>query len=255
MRGFKPELWTDEKFVELDPLARLLFMGMWTYACDNGHLDDKPKQIKMRVLPTDSADAGPLIEHMVDLGMVERIRGGLVIPKLRDHQRLDNRYFTWCDRCEVNEIPEPARTKYLALMEGKRREPVVDTSCAQSANAVVTREGRKEGTEGEGERKAATRKRVLHQLPDDFTPNETNEKIAAERGLNLAAVVAQFADHHRAKGTTMKDWHLALNTWLRRERPTQAPQGARNLQHASQIEEPPDGLSEAEYSDWLRRRA
>lgn len=210
MRGFKPEIWTDDKFVELDLAGRLLFMGMWNYACDNGHLDDKPKQIKMRVLPTDEVDAENEIDQMVALGMVHRDEGGLTITKLRDHQRLDNRYFTWCDRCSLDEIPMPARQKHPGYTSGAQREHDGDTTSAH----VVTREGRKEVKEGE--RKAAQKR--AHQLPSDFEPNDTNRRIAAERGLDLASVVAQFADHHRAKGTTMKDWHLALNTWLRRER-------------------------------------
>lgn len=74
-----------------------------------------------------------------------------------------------------------------------------------------------------GAGKPAAAPKRAHQLPDDFVPNDTNRRIAAERGLDLRAVYEQFADHHRAKGTTMKDWHLAFNTWLRRERPTARP--------------------------------
>lgn len=76
-------------------------------------------------------------------------------------------------------------------------------------------------TETETEERGAKR---AHQLPESFEPNDTNKRIAAERGLNLEAVIPQFADYHRANGNTMKDWHLALNTWLRRERVT--PQNA-----------------------------
>ncbi|MBB3040991.1 hypothetical protein [Nocardioides soli] len=148
MRGFKPEIWTDDKFVELSSFARLLFMGMWNYACDNGHLDDKPKQIKMRVLPTDPVDAEVLLAEMLELGMVVRDDAGLTIPKLREHQRLDNRYFTWCDRCELDEIPEPARSKHPRHTSGTRRAHDV----TPTSTRVVTREGRKEGSrEGEGE--------------------------------------------------------------------------------------------------------
>jgi hypothetical protein len=68
--------------------------------------------------------------------------------------------------------------------------------------------------------KPAARK---HRLPDDFIPNDTNRRIAAERGLDLRAVFEQFADHHAAKGSTMLDWHRAFNTWLRREN---APRGS-----------------------------
>lgn len=44
----------------LDP-ARLLFIGLWNFACDNGHLQDKPKQIKMRIFPGDDVNATELL--------------------------------------------------------------------------------------------------------------------------------------------------------------------------------------------------
>ena len=53
-------------------------------------------------------------------------------------------------------------------------------------------------------------------LTDDFQPNDTNRKVAAESGVSIANELPQFIDHHIGKGTTMKDWHRAFNTWLRR---------------------------------------
>ncbi|MEY1661566.1 hypothetical protein [Isoalcanivorax beigongshangi] len=56
------------------------------------------------------------------------------------------------------------------------------------------------------------------QLPDDFEPNEANRRVAAEQGVSISEQLPQFSDYHRAKGSTMKDWHAALNTWLRNAR-------------------------------------
>lgn len=53
------------------------------------------------------------------------------------------------------------------------------------------------------------------QLPDDFEPNETNQRVAQEHGVKISDELPQFCDYHRAKGSMMKDWHAALNTWLR----------------------------------------
>lgn len=73
-----------------------------------------------------------------------------------------------------------------------------------------------EGASASGGSSKTARK---HRLPADFVPNDTNRRIAAERGLDLRSVFEQFADHHAAKGSTMLDWHRAFNTWLRNERP------------------------------------
>ena len=36
-----PKFWTDDKIMDLEPLARLLFIGIWNFADDNGiHLNN-----------------------------------------------------------------------------------------------------------------------------------------------------------------------------------------------------------------------
>lgn len=53
------------------------------------------------------------------------------------------------------------------------------------------------------------------QFPKNLLPNDRNRELAKELGVNLQSEFDAFADHHQAKGTTFKDWNLALNTWLR----------------------------------------
>lgn len=241
MRGIKPEIWTDERFIELTPLARLLFIGMWNYACDNGHVEDKPKQLRLRILPANDCDVPELLMEMVRLGMVTRSLECLTIPNLPEHQRIDKRYFTSCEHCA----------------------PDVDTAGTQRAHDGHTTgsrvEGRKEGErkEGEGEcdgeRKAAPKRAA--QLPPNWKPNDQHAAFAADNRLNLAHEAEQFVDHHRAKGSSMKDWDAAFRNWLRnavkwrRDDPAVRQAPARRP-HASQLELPPDGLSPAEYAAW-----
>lgn len=54
------------------------------------------------------------------------------------------------------------------------------------------------------------------QIPDDFQPNDTNRRIAGELGVSIPDQLPRFVDHHRAKGTTFKDWHAAFNNWIRK---------------------------------------
>lgn len=98
IRGIKPEYWTDEDIVELSIPARLLFIGMWNFACDNGHLDDKPKQIKMRVLPADDVNVEELLEELVTNGRIIREKGTITILKFAQHQKPHSRWWTTCDR-------------------------------------------------------------------------------------------------------------------------------------------------------------
>lgn len=219
MRGFKAEIWTDDSFVELSPYARLLFMGMWSYACDNGHLDDKPKQIKMRVLPTDSVDAAELIEEMVGLGMVIRGDGALTVRKLREHQRIDDRYFTWCDRCALDEIPERSRERYVSSTQGAR----VDTAGTRSEPTL--KEGRKV-KEGEGEsestpagKPASTKKKSASRLAADWKPNDDHLVRCHDLGLDPGLELAKFRAHAEANDRRQVNWNAAFTQWLLNARP------------------------------------
>lgn len=53
------------------------------------------------------------------------------------------------------------------------------------------------------------------QFPENFTSTEGNQRLANELGVDLQIEMSAFSDHHRSKGSTFKDWNLALNTWLR----------------------------------------
>ena len=97
IRALKPEFFTDEKIVDCSPLARLLYQGMWVHACDHGHIRDKPRQLKLRILPADDCSVVALIDELVAADLVQRHDGWLIIPTLARHQKPDKRWFLTCD--------------------------------------------------------------------------------------------------------------------------------------------------------------
>ncbi|MFD1839123.1 helix-turn-helix domain-containing protein [Paracidovorax cattleyae] len=52
-------------------------------------------------------------------------------------------------------------------------------------------------------------------LPTGFEPDQTAADMAARSGIDLQAELANFLDHHTARGTIFKDWQAAFRTWLR----------------------------------------
>lgn len=52
-------------------------------------------------------------------------------------------------------------------------------------------------------------------VPSDFVPDQTAVGIAASTGVDLKAELANFLDHHAARGTVFKDWQAGFRTWLR----------------------------------------
>lgn len=93
IRTIKPEYWIDEKVVELGPWARLLFIGLWNFADDQGYIDDKPKRIKMQVFPGDNLDVAELLAELVEIGLLDRydspVGPVLHVRNWGKHQRID----------------------------------------------------------------------------------------------------------------------------------------------------------------------
>jgi hypothetical protein len=211
IRGFKADLWTDEDFVELSPYARLLWMGMWNYCCDNGHIADKSKQIKMRILPTDDVNCAELLRELEANRRITRENGVITVPNFTRHQKPDKRYFVTCD---LPDCVKPEGDSQRETRGGHTEARGGNTVGSRGPHDEVNRsEVNRSDGEGGTARKPAKR---ATSLPADFRPSERHQSLAAEVGVDLRAEWVKFCDHHRAKGTTFKDWSAALNNWIRR---------------------------------------
>jgi hypothetical protein len=70
IRSIKPDFWTDEKVVELSAFARLLFIGLWNFADDDGRMVYSPKKIKMQIFPADTVDISELIGEITSQELI-----------------------------------------------------------------------------------------------------------------------------------------------------------------------------------------
>lgn len=71
IRNIKPDFWTDEKLVELSPWARLLFVGLWNFADDEGYMPYSPRKIKMQVFPADALEISVLLNALLKARLIE----------------------------------------------------------------------------------------------------------------------------------------------------------------------------------------
>ena len=94
IRTIKPEFWSDERLAECCLGARLLFIGTWNFADDDGRMEYSAKRLKMQVFPGDNIDVTPLVEELSARKLVSVYRVGerdyLAIPNFRKHQRIDH---------------------------------------------------------------------------------------------------------------------------------------------------------------------
>nr|GAT44056.1 predicted protein [Mycena chlorophos] len=71
-RNIKPGFFKNEDLAECDPLARILFAGLWCQADREGRLEDRPKRLKAECLPYDECNADVLMDQLALRGFITR---------------------------------------------------------------------------------------------------------------------------------------------------------------------------------------
>lgn len=103
IRTIKPDFWTDEKLTECSMSARLLFIGMFNFADDNGNLPASAKKLKMQIFPADSIDCQPFLDELIAHGVLIEysVNGNNYwnIKGFKKHQKIN--------RPSQSAIPEP----------------------------------------------------------------------------------------------------------------------------------------------------
>lgn len=89
-RNIKPGFFANEDLAECEPLARLLFAGLWCLADREGRLEDRPKRIRAELLPYDMCDADNLLNQLQARGFILRYTHGegrfIQVLKFDSHQ-------------------------------------------------------------------------------------------------------------------------------------------------------------------------
>lgn len=100
IRTIKPEFWVDQKISKLPIPARLLYIGLWNFADDNGVFRAHPALIKSSIFPYDDSlrvgEVGKWLDALVEARMVEPFsyegESFAKIRTFRSHQKVDPRY-------------------------------------------------------------------------------------------------------------------------------------------------------------------
>lgn len=215
IRSIKPEFWSDDTVTECSLSARLLFIGTWNFADDAGNLDRSAKQIKTRVFPIDSIDCEPLIQELIEHGLLIEysVEGKkyLHIPGFADHQL-------------INRPSKPVVPGYVKPQGVLTEDSVSNVKVGLSTHSGG--EGR--GEEGRGESAGAPHgrsarpgsERRASRIPDDFALTTERRAVATAERIDPERTFAKFRDYWRAKsgsGATKLDWDATWRNWCRSE--------------------------------------
>ena len=145
IRSIHPGLFTDESFVSCSPLARLLVLGLWTEADDQGVFEWKPITLKMRLLPVDSADVPALLAEIEGQNICKRFEAnGKVYGAVRNFRK----YQRPKSPSAVHPLPNELRS-YVAISEMAGDGPAPFPQSAEITPQMEDgggREGEKEDT-------------------------------------------------------------------------------------------------------------
>lgn len=203
IRTIKPGFFTHEEIAELSPLARILFIGLWCMADVAGRLEDRPKRIKIEVLPYDKADADALLNEIQGRGFIERYTVGEVriiqVKNLEKHQRISGK-----EAQSTSEYPEKQQGSNIEVhgcftesQEGKGRD----------------KEGKGEGREGE--RKGVSRASRAQEVESIY---EAYPKKTAKQDALRAIDKALRSVPHSVLLEAVTAYAQATATWAPDER-------------------------------------
>lgn len=94
IRTIKPEYWSDEKMAPLEPIVRLVFLGLISHADDAGRLIDSVRQLDGLIFPFTDHTCAEALDILARLSRVVRYRSESGQPIIQiagweDHQRVD----------------------------------------------------------------------------------------------------------------------------------------------------------------------
>ena len=120
-RNLKPNFFKNDILGSLNPLARLLFSGLWCLADREGRLEDRPLRIKAEILPFDDCDVDSLLSLLHENGFITRYEAEgkkyIDIPRFTYHQHPNMKE-------AASEIPppNPDNKAVLSKAPAKHRE-------------------------------------------------------------------------------------------------------------------------------------
>lgn len=117
IRTLKPEFWTDEKLALLDPLDRLVFLGLISMADDYGRLIDNVKMLDGQLFPFTDDSVEPSLATLAQLSRILRYTSTsgqnlIQIVGWKNHQKVDH------PGKEI--LPAPSKEDWLQPVTGQR---------------------------------------------------------------------------------------------------------------------------------------
>lgn len=233
IRSIHPGQWTDEAFVAVSPLARLLALGLRNEADDEGVFPWKPLTLKMRLLPADNADVAVLLAELEAANIVRKYEvDGVHYGAIRNFYLFQRPKFPKLTHPRLPWVPAYCGHKkgLVPQDDGSGSEPMTERfgTDAEIAPQMESESESKEGMEGgtgetepssapkqnTGPKARAKPSKRVRSL-DDLELDDELRGLARRNGKDPEVEIDKFRDWVRAKGKRFDDYRAAFRNWLR----------------------------------------
>ena len=216
-RNIKPGFFSNDVLAECEPLARLLFAGLWTIADREGRLEDRPKRIKAELLPYDDCNIDALLDALHSKGFILRY-------SVENQQLIQILAFTKHQNPHKNEV-------HSTLPQPEQHS----TSTVQAQDKYST------STVQTPEQHSTNRADSLKLIPDSIDISAKADTQKADKQLDAAAATGTPSQQHAGQhdfcphndiialyakklpmGTQVREWTAARQQMLKarwREKP------------------------------------
>ena len=211
IRTIKPEFPQSESIGRLSRDARLCFIQLWTIADDSGLARASSRMLASLLYPYDDdakSGIGVWLDELDRSGHIKRytVNG--------DH------YLEICNWLKHQKIDRPSQSRLPPFDEASRTFDVSSTTDLVPGPRIKDLGYGGDSVKGEGNGKAKPAKRAT-PLPEPWIIEEGDDlwNYAIAQGRTPSQIEADnehFENHHRAKGSLMKDWKAAFRTWTNR---------------------------------------
>lgn len=242
IRTIKPEFWTAEQVMELSPMARLLFIGMWNFCDDRGVHPVAYKTLKAEVFPADdllSSDVERLIAEIIAQGLLSEFEA-----EGRRWWFVTGWHHQVINRPSKSRYPVPPRKTPLPTAAGQDDSDIempaetshhgelTDDSLSHHGELTDGREGK--GREGSKPPTPPTAREGEFPMDLSWEPSDHFSTLARQAGAPAptAEAVAEFRSYWIGQGAAMSqhqwDHKLLTNLKAQKLRGGQAPPGRAN---------------------------
>jgi hypothetical protein len=208
-RNIKPGFFKNEVLAECDPLARILFSGLWCMADRDGRLEYRPKRIKAEVLPYDSCNIEKLLAQLSSKNFIRAYT-----VNSEDYMEIIN--FRKHQNCHIKEaestIPAPCKTGASMVQEQDESGSRPADSLLLIPDSPILNPERGKGASTSPP--SSPKNKFLDSVYLTEVEHQKLQEVLGQKSLDIG--IEQLDYSITVKGGKYKDHYKTLLNWFKR---------------------------------------